>query len=69
MPRSRERSSVVRVPRPVARWLGAMSTRIAAPRHRVLRALLDDYAERLPDVLRRRLDEQMRLRHEPQRPQ
>ncbi|HWF86721.1 MAG TPA: hypothetical protein VG222_17805 [Vicinamibacterales bacterium] len=69
MPRSRERSSVVRLPRPVARWLGAMSTRIGAPRHRVLRALLDGYAEHLPDVLRRRVDEQMRLRRERQRPQ
>ncbi len=69
MTRSRERSSVVRLPRPVAHWLDAMSARIGAPRHRVLRALLDGYAEHLPDVLRRRVAEQMRLRSERLRPQ
>jgi hypothetical protein len=69
MTRSRERSSVVRLPRPVAHWLGAMSARIGAPRHRVLRALLDGYAEHLPEALRRRLDEQMRLPSGRQRPQ
>lgn len=56
MPRSR-RSSTVTVPDPVARWLCAMSVRVGAPAHRVLRVLLDQYAKQLPDRLRQRLRE------------
>jgi hypothetical protein len=48
-------------------WLGAMSVRVGAPAHRVMQVLLDNYADRLPADLRRRLDEQL-LRSERKRP-
>jgi hypothetical protein len=57
------------MPRPVARWLLAMSTRVGAPRDRVLRVLLDGYTDQLPDGLRKRLQKQAPRVPEPRRPQ
>lgn len=56
---SRARWSVVRLPHPVVQWLRDMSARIGVPRHRVLDALLDRYAEQLSDAQRRRLEEEI----------
>jgi len=49
----------VRLPHPVVQWLRDMSARIGVPRHRVLDALLDRYAEQLSDAQRRRLEEEI----------
>jgi hypothetical protein len=57
------------MPRPVARWLLAMSTRVGAPRDRVLRVLLDGYTDQLPDGLRNRIQKQAPRVPEPRRPQ
>jgi hypothetical protein len=64
MSRDRHSSTVLRLPGPVAQWLGTMSARVGAPAHRVLQVLLDDYADRLPEPLRQRLEEQVRRRRE-----
>jgi hypothetical protein len=61
-------SSTVRLPGPVAHWLGAMSVRVGAPAHRVLRVLLDQYAQQLPTRLRQQLREDGQPRSGRQRP-
>ena len=62
MQRSPEKWIDVRLPRPVVRWLRTMSARINVPQHRVLDALLDRYAENLPDDVRRRLADEHQSR-------
>jgi hypothetical protein len=59
--------SSVQVPRSVGQWVRAMSARIGAPAHRIVRQLIDDYVERLPPGPRRQYERIVSRIREPER--